>query len=54
MILAVFVNKGHFPPGGIFSAERHFLLFKDWRRVGVKRQKKILSRAEIPPSGKQP
>ena len=20
--------KGHFPPGGIFHAERHFLLFK--------------------------
>ena len=23
------MTKGHFPPGGIFRAERHFLLFKD-------------------------
>ena len=23
------VTKGHFPLGGIFRAERHFLLFKD-------------------------
>ena len=24
-----FGHKGHFPLGGIFGAERHFLLFKD-------------------------
>ena len=38
---------GYFPLGGIFRAERHFLLFKtNWRTVGVKRQKEILFRAE--------
>ena len=25
----MFLTKGHFPLGGIFRAERHFLLFED-------------------------
>ena len=42
-------HQGHFPLGGIFHTEQHFLLFiikTNWQRVGVKRQKKISFRAE--------
>ena len=47
--------KGHFPLGGIFRAERHFLLFKDQlERVGVKDKRKYHSVRKIPPSGKRP
>ena len=27
--MGITLPKGHFPPGGIFRVERHFLLFKD-------------------------
>ena len=43
-----FESKGHFPLGGIFRAERHFLLFKEqWAESG--RQK---TKENIIPRGK--
>ena len=49
------ISKGYFPLGGIFRAERHFLLFKDQlAESGRQKTKKISFRAEIPPSGNGP
>ena len=41
-------DKGYFPPGGIFRAERHFLLFKD--QLAESGRKK--TKENIIPSGK--
>ena len=42
------LHEGHFPLGGTFHAERHFLLFKDQLAEGgrKKKQKKISFLAE--------
>ena len=48
-------RKGHFPLGGIFRTERHFLLFK--RPIGgewASKDKRKYSAPKISPSGKQP
>ena len=41
-------SKGHFRPGGLFRAERHFLLFKD--QLEVSRHQK--TKQNIIPHGK--
>ena len=41
--------EGHFPPGGIFRAERHFLLFKDQLEESVcqKTKENIIPRGKF-------
>ena len=48
-------NKANFPLGGIFRAERHFLLFKDQLADDGRQKTKenIIPRLKIPPSGKR-
>ena len=54
MILTSYLDKGHFPLGGIFRAELHFLLFKDQLAESGSQKTKYHSARKIPPSGKQP
>ena len=54
--IIVISSKGHFPLGGIFRAERHFLLFKDQLAESghQKTKETIVSRGKFRLAGNDP